>query len=383
MKYIKIAVVPRQNVKSFNSIAYQEGTEGIYFNAEKITDIEYNSFHVVKNFLLYYNKAGDFCIFKDKKLMIFEKHGFFPKSYRNNQLLLKYENKIDSKRGEFIFKIGIFDIITQKKIMDFPKISNHIFHMYLGDHYLCSYNETICCFSPATNEFVWVRHLEGAHLLKIIGKSDYVIIAILKNYRTLALNTHTGSIIWERMGGNYCSTLSPQGNSVLHLESGGLWVNGIQLVRGTNLFQEIDALTGSIKREGILADLDDLGLGIKNFSVATGFIYFTASYQGSFSATAVGVLDYETLNLLWWQEIEMQVAGGFGNFLLNQPPVVAGNQFFVLDKTQTLHIFERTKEANSSHSKIGTKGLVPFEYRTHSEDISWNQNSRSDEDLPF
>jgi outer membrane protein assembly factor BamB len=382
MKYIEIKKISDiKRVKSFDGIVYYGSTQGIHFKNKCINDIEIQSFHVIDNDLLYYNTKGDFCIFSHNQLITFENCGFYPKSYEKNQLLLRYDNHYDKKKDEFTFKVGLFDILTLRLIIDL--MSNYGFYRYIGNSYLCGRTNEIHAFSRTTGNSEWQFNLAGSRIISIIGHSAHKLVLICERHpqkSTLALNAYTGEIIWEAIGGDFFSDFSKKKDTIVHLQSGGFWLNGILLAQHSNVFREMDIHTGQIRREGILVDLDANDLALKTFTIAGDHIYFTAHYRGSFGATVVGVLDYDHLQLLWWQEVELSVAGGFGNFLINKP-VVAGDNLYLLDKTNLLHLFERTED-NTAH-KIGNSGLVPFENRRSFDVGLRNQNSRSDENLPF
>ena len=241
--------------------------------------------------------------------------------------------------------------------------------------------------SLLTGLYEWELDL-GLEVGGILGIADtnLMVACTNKQYQTiwLSLNVATGKEIWRRnlqisYGGTYA--FNEDKTSIFYLHAGGVWLNGIQVARGNNLFREINTKDGSVRREGVLWQLDEAGFGIHSCTLYEGFIYFTAVYK-SFGATVLGVLDYETLSLLWWEEVKMDEADGFGNFFLNQPLQVAENKIYVLDKTHVLHIYER--DDTKPYQKPIKSGLMPFEYLPIPESPTQNEPYYpTNDDLPF
>lgn len=221
--------------------------------------------------------------------------------------------------------------------------------------------------SLLTGEYEWELDLgvQGLEVGGILGVEGANLIVLCENKQhqqvLLSLDVATGREVWRRdlqvsHGGTYA--FNEDKTSIFYMHAGGLWLNGVRVAQGSNIFREIDTADGSVRREGVLWQMDGAGLGIKNCTFQDGFIYFTAVYQ-SFGPTVIGVLDYETLSLLWWEEVQMQEADGFGNFFLNQPLQVSENRIYVLDKTHVLHIYER--DGSIPFVKPAGSGLAGFE----------------------
>ncbi len=248
---------------------------------------------------------------------------------------------------------------------------------------------TLSSLSLLTRIYEWEVDLsiEGLKGGSIFGVSDTnLLVACANEYQGiwLALDVATGKEIWRQhlqsaSGGTY--VFNEDKTSAIILHTGGFWLNGIQVAKGNNIFREYNTKDGSIKREGVLWQLDEAGLGIHNCTLHEGFIYFTAVYK-SFGATVLGVLDYETLFLLWWEEVKMDEADGFGNFFLNQPLQVAENKIYVLDKTHVLHIYER--DETIPFEKPTENGLKAFEDLPILEKPTQNEPYYpTEDDIPF
>ena len=288
------------------------------------------------------------------------------------------------------FKIFIFDFYENKILKEIDKeldlwnlirCKNTIF-------YFNSSKTKISALSLLTSEYAWEVDLgvEGLQVGGILGiKDNNLMVACTDKQHQgiwLALDVATGEEVWRRSlqisyGGTYA--FNEDKTSIFYLHAKGVWLNGIQVVKGSNIFREINTKDGSVRREGVLWQLDEVGLGINNCTLQNGFIYFTAHYSGSFGATVIGVLDYETLSLLWWEEVKLDEANGFGNFLTQLQ--VSENKIYVLDKTHVLHIYE--KDESIPFVKPTQSGLMPFENLPIKTQNNENQNFDNNDDLPF
>ncbi len=77
---------------------------------------------------------------------------------------------------------------------------------------------------------------------------------------------------------------------------------------------------------------------IFDFTVESGDIYFNAKVNGSLGGEAVGVLNYQTLELVWWERISSEEGAFFG---AGQSPNVSGDKFYILDSKSILHVYKR------------------------------------------
>jgi hypothetical protein len=345
-------------------------------------DVEAQSYWLRNNILYYHNKDGKHCfidLLNDKETK--GDFGIAWFSINNGLAISSYDVKKND--GKWSWKTGLLDINQQAIIRLLPKLENKSIAFSLNNNDIVVYNSmySLSKYSLLTDDYLWECNLPIYRIVNLIGEYSNKLILIYENAQnlkgTLALDMQRGKIVWNTEGGDFLSTFSKNGNTIIHLQSGDLSLNGIQVVKRANIFKEIDLNTGKVKREGVLIDLDEAGLSIKTFIVEDDYIYFTANYQGSFGAIVIGILDYENLNLLWWHIVEMQDADGFGNFLMNKP-VFSDNKFYVLDKTGVLHIFEQ--EVDVFLTKASQGGLMPFEYLPPPQSKPHIPN---DDSLPF
>lgn len=353
------------NIKSFtvrnDQIYYLNTKEEFYLNDKIIANgygIEKNEYAV----FLYENMT-------DVETSIIFNNGEIKKtkylldlsSFNGINTIIYNKNYNDQEK-----QIGLHNIISQE-IKWFYNIERFGFNIRANNNLY--YKQTQTCLkslSLLTGEYDWEVDLglDGLEVVNILGVEASNLIVLCRNeqkqFEILSLSVSSGKEIWRKnmQVGNGNFIFSEDKTSLIYLYSGGLWFNGVQVTRGNNIFREINTKDGSVRREGVLWQLDEAGLGIHNCTLHEGFIYFTAVYK-SFGATVLGVLDYETLSLLWWEEVKMDEADGFGNFFLNQPLQVAGNKIYVLDKTHVLHIYQRDESV--PFVKPTESGLRTFE----------------------
>lgn len=375
----KIASV--QSVKSIDNQLFICFKKGIFIDEQMVEDIECQSFDYKHQSFLYNTQKGDFCILKKNKSFVFKNAGFCPTSFDGKSILLQYDNAYDSLKDQFKFKVGLFDMDTQLKIRDYENMENMGVYDFVNPFYICrSAENKILAFSAETGQCHWTVAFAEK---KIVKYHNVVSHGLLFSYHTednrsgaIYLDTQTGNVIWNKIMAGFDAhyAINSRNTTLLSIKSGGLWEHGVQKVKGSNIFLEMDLKTGDYVRKGVLHELDEADLQVHTFVVKEHSIYFTANHQGSFGAIAIGVLSLKTLKLLWWKVVQMDDAGGFGNFLLNTV-VVAGNQLGILDKTGVLHLFEKNTELRRKNTK--KSGLIYLDESIAPSPVETNDN------LPF
>jgi hypothetical protein len=114
-----------------------------------------------------------------------------------------------------------------------------------------------------------------------------------------------------------------------------LYLHGYNKFQKETQYVELDLQAGSIVRTGIVESLLREGLVLKDWVLSDGKIYFTALRNEQFP-THIGILEYATLDLLWWQKIAID-----NNAFLEEGrgPEVNRDRCYVLDTQGTLHFF--------------------------------------------
>lgn len=89
-----------------------------------------------------------------------------------------------------------------------------------------------------------------------------------------------------------------------------------------------------IKREVEVISLKEKKLVVRSFMVNGDYIYFTANDSTQVVANCVGILNYYTLELLWYDKVSP------GNLKLD-PPQIAGDKLYILGAEGTLHVYKK------------------------------------------
>ena len=98
-------------------------------------------------------------------------------------------------------------------------------------------------------------------------------------------------------------------------------------------FVEINAKTGEVIRNSFSHSLFNANFKLGKWKFLNNKFYFTAA-QDSISSSHIGIMDYETLELLWITKVANQ-KGAFRDLQ------VIENKIYVLDNGNQLHIYEK------------------------------------------
>jgi hypothetical protein len=204
-----------------------------------------------------------------------------------------------------------------------------------------SSSNELMCINKTNGSLFWIINVastlnKSGEVINIIGTySALLILCIKRNISTfelVALNINTGAVAWalEDLGllYGYTAKINEETGSILSLRAQA----------NQSYYLEVDIVNASIKRYGEIDELYKLGLSIADFTVHDKFIYFTAHYMNSFGPEAIGILNYETLELLWWEHVKLDEGAFFG---VGQKPVVEEDRLYILDTKGTLHIYEK------------------------------------------
>jgi outer membrane protein assembly factor BamB len=153
-------------------------------------------------------------------------------------------------------------------------------------------------------------------------------------HRLAAINAKTGQIdqYWSETA--LKTTAHAQ-----HILDGSrvLYLHGYNQFERETQCLELDLNTGSVIRNSVVQSLLQNDLVLKDWTLSDGKIYFTASKEERFP-THIGILEYTTLDLLWWQKTDVDNNA----FLVEgRGPEVDNDHCFVLDTAGTLHFFRK------------------------------------------
>ncbi|NBB31838.1 hypothetical protein [Cellulophaga sp. BC115SP] len=256
-----------------------------------------------------------------------------------NNKIVTYKLNVDTIKKEY----GVFDL-TLKTIIWRNKNYDNL--SYINQCLFSIGIKSISKVNSSNGYLVWnIEFTNSDKFLNILNVSDnhlWLITQREENYwfyfDLIAINAQTGEVEKQldyKAFFGYTAQFIEEKQSIISLRG------NFREDRGTH-FLEIDARNGEIIRQQTLDQLKSIGLNVFEFTLNKNYIYFTAtSKDDAIFAKSIGVLSYETLELLWWEEVNLE-NGAF--FAAGQKPVISDNRIFILDTGGTLHIYEREAE---------------------------------------
>lgn len=352
-----------QIYKSCQILGHVDGQ--LYVDSNKISDNVDTAVASLKVFgkHLFFDKYNIACVYdlEEHKLYEVGNHRAYISSVNDNTFICIYEGVFYNNRYEW--RTGLYNIIENKLINEFEHLRNVSIAHFYNSYEVIAYSKLMVGFnsiSILTGVYKWELELSVKHITKIIGCYEDVLNVVYEkeNSKTgaLGIDAQTGKILCNTEGGNFWSRFGKDNTTIVHFYSSHFSFNGGNLNKFCNIFREVDAKTGEVIREGIHEYLDGLKLRVIAFEIQGSSICFTAQ-RHFFGATVLGVMDYDTLEVIWWEEIVTPDEKGNNCFIMNNPQM-GDNKLYALDSQSTLHIFERTSDEPYKPLKIDW--LIPF-----------------------
>lgn len=251
--------------------------------------------------------------------------------------IIKFDGKryllLTSKSNQEYCELSVYDLLT-----NYEKRLEEKYYWGIGDifdnNFYFDENKFLKSLSLLTGEYDWEVALNRhGEILKIFGVVDTTLVVCWhRGHRTfglLGIDLTSGQIRWNMDNNQLFDGRTAQ------LSDGKLF--STSAYGDESYYIELDIRTQHVLCYGEIPHLKSLGLRIRWINWQDNFLYFSAFYQDSFGAEAIGVLDKNSLDLLWWERVSLEK----GAFLVNEAPQVAGNKLYVLDNEGTLHIFEK------------------------------------------
>jgi outer membrane protein assembly factor BamB len=212
---------------------------------------------------------------------------------------------------------------------------------------------TIACLSASDGELLWQLNLTDklirpASVYEHESKYSFTITSLVAmhankltvgvkwdpaTHRLVSIDCSTGSIdhYWSDIALATTAQAQQVGDG-----SGILYLRGSNRLAKETQYVEINLAAGSTARTGVVQSLLREELVVRDWVLRNGKIYFTAIKNERFP-THIGILDYNTLDLLWWQKIIM----ADNDFLMDGMALEASrDHLYVLDTLGTLHCFK-------------------------------------------
>ncbi len=232
--------------------------------------------------------------------------------------------------------LGLFDLEEFNLIWSVEENIGLVNYQY-KDIIFCNHqqdNFKILAFNNKGVKLWQTQIMRNGKILNFLGVHENVLVVCLQlgnAYGLMGLDIYTGKILWNRddwglLQGHHTTM---KDGKIFSLKGG---------FSSDSYYLEADIATVSLIRYGEVPNLKKHGFSVFNYTLHENSIYFTANKLGTTDATIIGVLAYDNLELLWWQEVELQNEAFFG---LSNKPVIDGDRLYILDTGGTLHIFER------------------------------------------
>lgn len=243
---------------------------------------------------------------------------------------------LTSNSNQHSCRLSVYNILSNNE-----KILEEEYHWGIGEIFQDTFyffeNYLLKSLSSFNKNYNWQTQLNrNGKILNFLGVHENVLVVCLQfgnSYGLMGLDINTGEILWNRddwglLQGHHTTM---QNGKIFSLKGGTF---------SDSYYLEADVATVSLLRFGEVPNLKKQGFSVFNYTLHENLIYFTANKLDTSDATILGVLTYDSLELLWWQEVELE-NGAF----LAQKPQVDDEKLYILDTEGTLHIFEREEVA--------------------------------------
>ncbi len=341
--YNKLRLV--ENVKSFTTkynieVIYFKDDK-IFFNGKEDSESRFITFlengywaRGIKNSIHLYN------INSDKVEVV--THAYLTNCFNSIGGIYSANNNYDSIQNLFLYDYFYHDRLTNKEI----KLINQ------------KTGSFVFCFSSNTKAIFKSINLLSSHILNDglkeweIDISNYgeiknVIIVVnnilwvyldyklenTKKGRLVAIDINTGQIVPMPVNDGNLFT-----SNILYNEAKqtAIFITKQSAKQNTSTLIEVCLKTGTILRKVLMQSLLDKEFEIVYSVLHNNKIYATLAFQKPTTPRHIGVIDVDSLDLVWYDEPQLE-NDVFFKFNMQ----VSDNNIYVLDTTNTLHIYEK------------------------------------------
>ncbi|WP_028522968.1 hypothetical protein [Runella limosa] len=326
-------------------LSYSNKDNNLYLNLEKVNTNSSSCGHFFSNDYFYFSDS-----FEDYTNSVFVYKQYIMELNTGEIIDLKNINPqfLTKKEGEFIgfekkynkSSLVIYNVNTSEKTIvseDFEfgiKLFNNN-NLVINDGWIL-----VKSLSLLTGEYEWEVDLSEygqiRSVLTAVEDNLWVLANDYKNNRhsLLRLDANSGRLM-QVLG----EDLKLSDAHVKYIEEKQTLLSfksSISSVPSPSTLIEIDAKTGKILRNVTVESMLEPNLKVGLWQYQDNQLFFTANTT-MMTTTHIGVLDYNTLALLWY----IEVPGRKG--LLKDIQVSTG-KIYVLDQVGTLHIFEKEND---------------------------------------
>lgn len=318
MRKDKLLYISRQKSLYFDDILIKE---------ENVCCFTYG----LEEFVIFSSLNSDIYIYVNNKVsLLLEGYSLSEKKYGESKVII-------SKRvSRGVFHKYVFDLKTSSilnEIKSEPAFKYSNFEIY-------QFDITLKSLSLLTGEYEWEIDLseygEIRSVLAAVQDNLWVLANDYKNNRhsLLRLDANSGRVMQVLGEGLKLSDAHVQyieeKQTLLSLKS------SISSVPSPSTLIEIDAKTGEVLRNVKVDSVLEPNLKVGLWQYHNNQLFFTANTT-MMTTTHIGVLDYDTLELLWYTEVPDRKG-------LLKDIQVSTDKIYVLDQVGTLHIFEKESD---------------------------------------
>ena len=254
-----------------------------------------------------------------------------------NNTFLKGSEYKKEKNGFYSSKISIYQIEPPK--LNYELLQRYTFNRhlrYIDSLYVEIELQVISAINLISGNYNWQSPLNrNGDIFRLLGvRNDELLVLWKRGYDTygvIAFNIQNGQILWNIDNNPLLNGLTTEFTNNQHS------LFSTKGEGGGSYFIELDLNLKQVSRYGDLPGFRQNNLQITWSWVKEDKVYFTALHQSRFANT-VGVFDYQTLELLWWETLPLSANDFIGG---GESLQVDENKLYVLDSGGTLHIFER------------------------------------------
>jgi len=257
-----------------------------------------------------------------------------------NKSIIKFDGTryllLTSKSNQEYCELSVYDLLTNS-----DKILEEKYYWGIGDifndNFYFDENKKIKSLSLLTGEYEWEVDLsEYGQIRSVLTAVEDNLWVLANDYKAnrhclLRLSASTGQIL--QVLGEGLPLSDAHVKYIAEKQTLLSFKSSISTIPSPSTLVEIDATTGDVLRNVTVESMMASNLKVGLWEYLDNQIFFTANTT-MMTTTHIGVLDYDSLALLWYSEVPNRKG-------LLKDLQVTTDKLYVLDQVGTLHIFEK------------------------------------------